>query len=63
MLVRLTDPERLVDLILFLRKRGFPLVRRAADDAVEFLVAEEAALREALAIWEEMHGVRAELID
>jgi hypothetical protein len=62
-LIRVTDPERLIDLILFLRNSGFPLVRREADETAEVPFGDEEKLRAALITWEGISGLRAELID
>ena len=41
MLVRVSDPDRLVDLIVFLHNSGFPLARRESEDVAELFSQDE----------------------
>jgi hypothetical protein len=62
MLVRVSDPDRLVDLILFLRNSGFPLAQRQADATAKLHTDNEARVREAIALCESTYGVRTEIV-
>jgi hypothetical protein len=61
-LVRVTDPDRLVDLIVFLRNSGFPLAQRQGEGVAKLHSQEDARVREAIALWEAHSGAHAEVI-
>jgi hypothetical protein len=62
MLVRVDDPDRLVDLILFLRNSGFPLAGRQDESTAKLHADDEARVREAIDLWETTSGVRAHIV-
>jgi hypothetical protein len=62
MLVRVSDPDRLVDLILFLRNSGFPLAQRHDDATAKLHADDEVRVREAIALWESTSGNSAEIL-
>jgi hypothetical protein len=62
MIVRVSDPDRLVDLVLFLRNSGFPLAQRLPGGTAKLFSDEEAKAREAIALWEQESGVHAEIL-
>lgn len=62
MLVRVSDPDWLIDLILFLGNSGFPLAQRQADATAKLQADDEARVREAIAFWESTSGVRTEIV-
>jgi hypothetical protein len=45
MLVRVNDPDRLVNLLMFLRNSGFPLVQRQDEATVKLHTDDETRLR------------------
>ena len=55
MLVRVSDPDRLVDLIILLKNSGFPLAQRQTAKLHD---RDEAKVREAVRLWEATYGVR-----
>jgi hypothetical protein len=62
MLVRVNDPDRLVELLMFLRNSGFPLVQRHDEATAKLHAHDEARVREAIALWETTSGVHAEIV-
>jgi hypothetical protein len=62
MIVRVSDPDRLVDLILFLRNSGFPMAQRLHDDTAKLFTDDEPKVREAIRLWEEAYGVQVEVV-
>jgi hypothetical protein len=62
MLVRVNDPDRLVNLLMFLRNSGFPLVQRQDEATVKLHTDDETRVRAAIAIWEGTSGAHAEIV-
>jgi hypothetical protein len=62
MIVRVTDPDQLVDLVLFLRNSGFPFAQRLHSGTAKLFTDDQARVREAIALWEQESGVRAEIL-
>jgi hypothetical protein len=62
MIVSVSDPDRLVDLVLFLRNSGFPFAQRLHGGTAKLFTDDEARVREAIALWERESGVRAEIL-
>jgi hypothetical protein len=62
MLVRVSEPRRLVDLIVFLRSSGFLALDRERDGVARVYTPDEPRVRELLALWEQQSGVNAHII-
>jgi len=62
MIVSVSDPDRLVDLVLFLRNSGFPFAQRLQGGTAKLFTEDEARVREVIALWEQEAGVRAEIL-
>jgi hypothetical protein len=60
-LVRVSEPERLVDLVLFLRNSGF-LAQRQEEGVARLQSQDDAKVREVIALWEATSGVRVEIV-
>jgi hypothetical protein len=63
MLVRVSDPDRLADFILFLHNSGFPLARRMDDNVAKLHSDEEGKVQEVIDLWEAYSGTRAEIVE
>ena len=54
MLIRLHDPDRQIDLLVFLRNSGIFALERGEGDTVRVFDVDAARLREVIATWEAM---------
>ena len=54
MLIRLHDPDRQIDLLVFLRNSGIFALERVERDTIRVFDVDAARLREVIATWEAM---------
>ncbi len=54
MLIRLHDPDRQIDLLVFLRNSGIFALERVEGDTIRVFDVDAARLREVIATWEAM---------
>jgi hypothetical protein len=61
-LVRVAEPDRLVELIVFLHNSGFPIAERREEGVAKLHSQDEARIEEAMRLWEARSGVRVEIV-
>lgn len=54
MLIRLHDPDRQIELLVFLRNSGIFALERVEGDTIRVFDVDAARLREVIATWEAM---------
>jgi hypothetical protein len=63
MLVRVSDPQRLIDFVVFLNNSGFPMAERLDDGVAKLHSQDGPQIRETIKLWEAHSGVTAQIID